>query len=470
MAVKKSPRSRISLTQVRRALVCTGSALLLATNGLLSAHAQSSADPLASSFVSPPAVAKPQVWWHWVNGNVSKPGITADLEAMKRAGIGGGTICSLGDYAPEGPAHFNSSVWWDDVKFAMSEAGRLGLELGVENCEGWSSSGGPWVKPEDAMKMLVWSEATVTGGTPTVIHLAQPPTRHDFYRDSAVVAFPSISSEAGPSLADIAPKLTASGKPVDPSFLFAGDAARSVRIPGGSGDSAGLIIDCVTPFNATTLRFAHGEHFSGGSTELDASDDGMNWKKVADTGTPGDSIDWLGHLSFAPVIARYFRVRFLDGAGHPADTDLAMLNLYSPGQSAGDTVKSADVIDLSSRLGPDGTLSWTPSAGRWTVVRFGYTDVGAVNHPASKYGIGLECDKLSRVALDHHFAGFVDRVIATGAAAPGKALQWSFIDSYETGPQNWTDDFPAQFQKRTGYAVTPWRRWRRDSHRGCCRL
>ena len=189
-------------------------AALLMTGALAPtlARAQTPADPLAASFVNPPASAQPQVWWHWVNGNVSKPGITADLEAMKRVGIGGGTLCSLGDYAPEGPAHFNSALWWDDARFAMSEAGRLGLELGVENCEGWSSSGGPWVKPEDAMKMLVWSESQVKGGGPAALHLAQPSTRHDFYRDIAVVAFPSVASEAGPSLADVSPKLTASGK------------------------------------------------------------------------------------------------------------------------------------------------------------------------------------------------------------------------------------------------------------------
>jgi hypothetical protein len=438
---------------MRLAQTCAGALLLLTTNGLAPAPtgAQTPTDPLTASFANPPAAAKPQVWWHWVNGNVSKPGITADLEAMKRAGIGGGTICSLGDFAPEGPAHFNSALWWDDIKFAMSEAGRLGLELGVENCEGWSSSGGPWVKPEDAMKMLVWSEAGVTGGAPATIHLDQPPTRHDFYRDTAVVAFPSVSAEAGPSLADIAPKLTASGTPVDTSFLFTGDAARSVAIPAG-----GLTIDCGKPFTAAALRFSHGDHFSGGSTELDASDDGVTWKKVAAVGTPGDSIDWLGHMTFSPVTARYFRVLFQDGSGRPAGIDLAMLNMDGPGQSTGDAVRTTDVLDLSSRMRPDGTLAWTPPAGRWTVVRFGYTDVGAVNHPASKYGIGLECDKLSRVALEHHFAGFFDRVMATGAAVPGRPLQWSLIDSYETGPQNWTDDFPGQFKARTGYAITPW--------------
>lgn len=455
--MKKTLRSQWFRLNVRLAQFGAVAALLM-TGGLASApaRAQPPADPLAASFVNPPVSAEPQVWWHWVNGNVSKPGITADLEAMKRVGIGGGTLCSLGDFAPEGPAHFNSAVWWDDARFAMSEAGRLGLELGVENCEGWSSSGGPWVKPEDAMKMLVWSESQAGGGAPATVRLTQPPTRHDFYRDVAVVAFPTVRSEAGPSLADVAPKLTASGAPVNTSFLFTGDPTRSIAIPAGVGDSAGLRIDCGAPFTAAALRFSHGARFPDGSVELDSSDDGVTWKKAAAGGIPGDSIDWLGHMSFAPVTARYFRVVFQDKSGHPADTDLAGLNLFGPGPAAADTVRVADVLDLSARLRPGGALAWTPPAGRWTVVRLGYTDVGAVNHPASQYGIGLECDKLSKVALAHHFAGFFDRVMATGAAVPGRPLQWSLIDSYETGPQNWTDDLPAQFQARTGYGITPW--------------
>ncbi|MBV9849939.1 MAG: hypothetical protein JO250_09730 [Armatimonadetes bacterium] len=459
--MKKTLSARSFCSRTRPVQIRVVAALLM-MNGMMNglapapAFAQPPPDPLADSFLNPPASARPQVWWHWVNGNVSKSGITADLEAMKRVGIGGGTICSLGDFAPEGQAHFNSALWWDDVQYAMHEAGRLGLELGVENCEGWSSSGGPWVKPEDAMKMLVWSEARARGAAPAAIRLAQPLTRHGFYRDVAVVAFPTITPEAGPSLADLSPKVTASGRPVDTSFLFTGDAARSVTIPAGTADNPGLSIDCGAPFTAAALRFSHGPHFSEGTAELDASDDGVMWKKAAACATPGDGMDWLGHADFAPVTARYFRLLFRDGSGRPAGMDLAMLNLFGPGSSSRDRVRAASVLDLSSRMRPDGALSWTPPAGRWTIVRFGYTDVGAVNHPASQYGIGLECDKLSRPALAHHFAGFFDRVMATGAAIPGQPLQWSLIDSYETGPQNWTDEFPAQFQARTGYGVTPW--------------
>ncbi|MDR3708470.1 MAG: glycosyl hydrolase [Capsulimonadaceae bacterium] len=447
--------------RIAKAAIYLGVLLALTVAVIAPPHA----DPLADSFTNPPSSARPQVWWHWVNGNISKPGITADLEAMKRVGIGGGTICNLGAYAAPGDAHFNSDEWWDDTKFAMTEAARLGLELGVENCEGWSSSGGPWIKPEDAMKMLVWSEARVKGGAALAGPLAQPLTRHDFYRDVAVLAFPTIASEAGPSLADLSPKMTASGKPVNVAALMSGDVSKYVTIPAGTADNPGLLIDCAGSFTADAIRFSYKPHNPGGTMKLESSDDGVTWKKAAMFGVPGEGVDWICSKTFAPVTARYFRISYkvkpgrINGIEQPErlnGIELAMFNLFGPDSTKEAAVPVSNVVDISSSMKSDGTLAWTAPAGNWTVVRFGYTAIGAVNHPASKYGIGLECDKLSKIALEHHFAGLFDRVMATGATVPGRPLQWSLIDSYEVGPQNWTDNFPGEFKARTGYAITPW--------------
>ena len=108
---------------------------------LLSLSFVVSAAPLDDGFQNPPASAKPQTWWHWMNGNVTKEGITADLESMKRVGIGGATIVNADCGIPHGPVNFMSPEWREDVKFAVSEANRLGLELCIENCAGWSSRG-----------------------------------------------------------------------------------------------------------------------------------------------------------------------------------------------------------------------------------------------------------------------------------------------------------------------------------------
>ena len=93
---------------------------------------------LEAGFRNPPAEAKPQVWWHWMAGNVTRAGITADLEAMARVGIGGAILFDAGLGirwgVPEGPLVFNTPEWYETVRFAAQEAKRLGLELGMANC------------------------------------------------------------------------------------------------------------------------------------------------------------------------------------------------------------------------------------------------------------------------------------------------------------------------------------------------
>ena len=144
---------------------------------LLSAaeSASSMTDPLVRGFVSPPDSARPQTWWHWMNGNITKAGITADLEAMKQIGLGGATIVNVDCGIPAGPVKFMSPEWREDFKFAVQEANRLGLDLTVENCAGWSSSGGPWNTPENAMQQVVSSEVWVNGPTNFIGTLPPPP-------------------------------------------------------------------------------------------------------------------------------------------------------------------------------------------------------------------------------------------------------------------------------------------------------
>lgn len=150
---------------------------------------------LAREFADPPPSAKPQVWWHWMAGNVTREGIAADLEAMADVGIGGAILFDAGLGTrwgvPEGPLLFNTPEWYDIVKFAATEAKRLGLELGIANCSGWANSGGPWNTPSNAMKTVCWTETDVKGGTCAKVKLPQPKDDVGFYSDIAIVAFPT---------------------------------------------------------------------------------------------------------------------------------------------------------------------------------------------------------------------------------------------------------------------------------------
>ena len=169
-------------------------------------------DSIEKEFQNPPDWAKPHTWWHWVDGHVSKEGISKDMEAWKALGIGGFQQFDISWGIPDGGTEFNSPDYHDKMRHAFNEAERLGLEAGINSASGWSSTGGPWVTPEHSMKMIVWSETAIKGGAEKSVALDFPDLdnlkrhgnqykghrnlkQHDFYRDVAVIAFPTPANK-----------------------------------------------------------------------------------------------------------------------------------------------------------------------------------------------------------------------------------------------------------------------------------
>jgi hypothetical protein len=149
------------------------------------------ADDLAKNFATPPKEVRPWVYWFWLNGNITREGITADLEAMKRVGIGGVLIMEVDQAMPRGPVDFMGTQWRELFKHVASEANRLGLEVNMNDDAGWNGSGGPWIKPEQSMQKVVFSDTSVEGGKPFEGKLPQPAVVAGFYRDIAVLAMPT---------------------------------------------------------------------------------------------------------------------------------------------------------------------------------------------------------------------------------------------------------------------------------------
>src|SRR6516225_7969982 len=148
--------------------------LLFALPLSLSSRAAESLPTLEQGFVHPPGSARPWVYWFWLNGNITSNGITADLEAMQRVGIGGVLIMEVDQGAPKGPADFGKGPWRGLFQHMLAEAHRLGLEVNMNNDAGWCGSGGPWITPEMAMQKLVWTETNLTGPMHFEGVLAQP--------------------------------------------------------------------------------------------------------------------------------------------------------------------------------------------------------------------------------------------------------------------------------------------------------
>ncbi|HEY2083672.1 MAG TPA: glycosyl hydrolase, partial [Verrucomicrobiae bacterium] len=287
------------------------------------------AGDLSAEFAKPPATARPWVYWFWNNGNVTRAGITADLEAMKRAGIGGVIIMDVVERfaPPPGTADFMNAEWQELFHFAVSEAHRLGLEINMTNGPGWCGSSGPWITPEFSMQTLVSSNTIVTGPThfSAVLPRAKTDTHRphdsfnstvkygDFYRDIAVLAFPETNGAVAP------------------------------------------------------------------------------------------------------------------GA----------------------------VVNLTRKLNAKGELNWNVPAGKWIIQRIGHTTTGSSTRPPVKGGNGLECDKLSRKAMDVHFKNMMGKLIASAGSMAGQTLSATHIDSWEVGSQNWTPKLREEFQKRRGYDPLP---------------
>jgi len=170
--------------------------LLLAFASLGNCPAADVPPPQEKDFLTPPDAARPWVYWFFLNGNITREGITADLEAMRRVGIGGVLIMEVDQGAPKGPARFGSPAWRKLFQHVCAEADRLGLKVNMNNDSGWCGSGGPWITPELAMQKVTWTETAVEGPRHFEGSLPQPATVVNFYRDIAVLAFPTPAGNA----------------------------------------------------------------------------------------------------------------------------------------------------------------------------------------------------------------------------------------------------------------------------------
>lgn len=449
-------------------------ALLLLVGLLVPAYAQARTD-FEQGFRTPPPSARPQTWWHWMDGNISREGITADLEEMARVGVGGAEIFDVALGLPNGPAPYGSKEWRDLVHHALATAERLGLEMTLHNCAGWSSSGGPWVDPAHAMQMVVTTEVRVQGAGRLDKPLPQPWSRRGFYRDALVLAFPTPSAEAA-NAPDLAPTVTSDSPGFEPAKVTDQnlDTASVVATQAGS-DSVYVQLEYAAPFTARSITVSQADTQYGVRGTLQVSDDGQAFRDVCPFGVPASELTRIeGSTSFDATTGRFFRLVFARQGRRATRVALAEVRLsggvrlggwseksgytrqndFSPEPNTYGpelTVPHTEVVDVTSHLKADGTLDWDVPAGDWTILRFGHTTTGKDNHPASDAGRGLECDKLSREALDVLFNGVLAKVLEDIGPLAGTGLHQLLVDSYEVGPQNWTPQFREEFTARRGY-------------------
>lgn len=427
------------------------------------------ADELYDRFVSPRREYAPQTWWHWMNGNVTKEGITADLEAMAWAGLSGAHIFDVHCDIPEGPVKFGSESWYEMLEHANLQAQRLGLELTLANCSGFSSSGGPWVEPEDSMKVVTYSEKFIRGGGKIEVDLPLPMIKENFYRDICTLAIPAVNGEQFPTLE---PEVKIHERILDSLYV------KSFEFPKKSAASQ-LQIRFDGPLNKSWNETC--------SLTIKASNDGEVYKTVLEQPHYKLRVGKQAELQTRyidfdqEVEAKYFRI-IVDFKGleknsfRVVSSDIGLVRrvdfptlsehlVYSrTGRGITSDISAEDcviekykVMDLT-RFSKDGVLSCCLPDGDWQIFRFGYTSTGVKNHPATKFGSGLESDKLSAAAISRFFDGYLGKVLKRigPRAKTGKGINAVLIDSYEVGCQNWTDGFEKEFLRKSGYEITPY--------------
>ncbi|PQJ73697.1 hypothetical protein BTO14_05080 [Polaribacter butkevichii] len=405
---------------------------------------------------------------HAMSGNMSKVGLTKDLEAIADVGIGGIILFNVTHYVPKGKVIFNSDEHIEMTAHAAAECERLGLSFGVHNCDGWTSSGGPWVAPEHAMKRVTYNQAIVNGGN-VKLQLETPSQRGGFYKDVAVLAYPALASDIEDY--ENKPTLKSSQKSLKLNLLVDQRIDVETNLEGTQKKPQWIDFNYGKPFTMNSLAMSfYQPPRKKGKIYLKTSEDGITYKIIKEI-KPMNIVKFerAVELDFRNITSKYFRIESevplqlteisLSNLKRINNT-LARTSLFKIENYKMPTIKNVnpssiinkdEVINLTDFMDDKGNLNASLPKGKWTIMRFGYTITAAFNVPASEEGTGWEVDKMSKESFKIFYDGYVRNVIdATRAVAPN-ALQYTEIDSYEVGGQNWTKDYEQAFKKELGY-------------------
>ena len=305
---------------------------------ILIAFTSNAQNPLLKNFQAPPQSAKPRVWWHWMNGNITKEGIQKDLEWMQRTGIGGFQNFDANLFTPvivPKKLVFMTPEWKDAFKFTTELANKKGLEMAIAGSPGWSVTGGPWVEPKDGMKKYVWTETRIKGGEKFSGKLTKPSDATgkfqnvqvskagflsafigdipSFYQDALVVAYRLPANDK--IFTDFRPKVSSSGGSFNVKDLTDASLTNSVFLPPMKvGEDMWIQYEFETPqtFKACSIAGAIQtgmQDFDGGplNRTLKVSDDGVNFREIAQL---SGSIVPSNTVSFPPTTAKYWRIAY----------------------------------------------------------------------------------------------------------------------------------------------------------------
>lgn len=442
------------------------------------------------NFKTPPRENYPETWFHYIGGNVSLEGITADLEAISSAGIKGVQFFhgQFGGKWPKVDEEIKclSPKWEGTIRHTAQEAKRLGLRFTMQNCPGWAMSGGPWIEPKNAMRDLAFSRTDLKASGNINVKLPIPViAKEDWrdYTDVAVLAFPTPDSDTG---TPISPTKINGESGYDWQQCFSLSKRGKINLPAVK-DKNPHWVELEFPKGTTirTIQFPSVKSFSASYVYLPdvhikvvaQTEDGRECELLNANLTPSTWQDESNFTFACPETkgvkkcrveftnkndASLSQVRFYSGARKNSFESEAGWTLRgiersadSVKQSSNAYIKLNSILDISKYMLSDGTLNWTPPTKcDWTILRIGHINKGCKNSPAPLEATGWECDKLSVNGATVHFNSFMGKLNNT--AYKGGLLDGMLLDSWECKTQTWTVSMEREFARVSGYELRSW--------------
>ncbi len=433
--------------------------------------------------------ARPWTFWYWMNGAVTRQGITADLESMAEVGLGGCYLMPIYgiDRAPQlgGTIRQGTPEWWQMVDFALHEADRLGLKIGMHICDGFALAGGPWITPAQSMQVVVSTDTVINVTAPHGIlwnNKKLPAQPEGFYRDIAAYAIPyryqpnpitqkpRIESENPAFTIDDKGRIKCKeacrftytyDKPVKVNALRITTYNNSLqalrmRVSALMPDGSIRVLKQLVPPR-------HGWQNYDSPTTVALPD--TKTKQLVFDWTPVGSEPGSEDLDNGKW-GKTLKIQSMEVLSTPRIDDWEgksgrVWRVSSITQSATSEYSYAP-LDSIVRLNPSTRLP----KGRWRVVRIGHTSTLHQNATGGDCK-GLECDKFSRRATQYQLNHWFGEAFARcDAHVARRTLKYMHIDSWECSSQNWSDsigqigdapmNFAQYFASRRGYDLMPY--------------
>lgn len=439
-----------------------------------------------TAFRHPDRIFYPETWFHFINTNIRREGITRDLKAITASGIQGVQFFhgQMGDTKewPGTEEHVKclSPEWENLVRHTAEEAHRMGLRFSLQTCPGWAMSGGPWINPEQAMRHLSYSRTDVSGGNEVDVELPVP-LKEDWrdWQDIAVLAFPAPQGDTG-NYCEVE-EVVAEEHQEDWKRLLSGEKGFNFNLePTSPQKPYRLRVKIKDGAQIRSFEFNPIDNFNhefgvqpdihlrvltpGQTVALDTDFPHANWQDDEKTMTfalpnlkeQGEYILEIRNLH--PM--RLSSLRFSTATrGHNWEMEAGwtsrwLLNLPEKMKEDGSGfVKKADIVNLTDKMTRDGRLRWTAPEGRWIVLRIGHVNTGRKNGPAPEEATGWEVNKLDSAYVAYQFRSYIGRL--TDGALKG-LVNNMLMDSWECSSQTWTRYMQQEFQGRRHYDLLGW--------------